>query len=63
MRHEDEKSSTSLLIWFTRWALDHGRDMYKCAPPTLQYNGQLCYVPSKFASELLCTNNLKHEKL
>ena len=23
------------------WALDHGRDMYKCAPPTLRYSGQL----------------------
>ena len=23
------------------WALDHGRDMYKYTPPTLQYSEQL----------------------
>ena len=45
------------------WALDHDRDMYKCAPATLQYSAQLWQVPpSKFSSELLCTNNSKHEK-
>ena len=25
------------------WAPDHGRDMYKCAPATLQYSAQLWY--------------------